>query len=206
MGQMVLEGNGPSRARITSPRKRGRQRSREFDVRILEAAISELCERGVVGLTFDRLAIEAGVAKTTIYRRWANKFDLIIDAIDLLRSRSPVPDTGNLRADLETGLDNMISTFMSSQGRAIRAVYLQCPYNEELNKAWQEKIAAPHKAAFKAVFDRGVALGQIRLKTEIDEAIALIAGVAFFALLGEVPVRPGLARGVVATLLDGMST
>ena len=202
---MVQEGLARGGSRIREPRSRGRHRSREFDVRILESAIAELCERGVAGLTFDRLAIEAGVAKTTIYRRWANKFDLIIDSIDLLRSRSPVPDTGNLRADLETGLDNMLNTFGSSQGRAIRAVYLQCPYNEELNRAWQEKIAGPHQAAFRAVFERGLALGQIHLMIDIDDAIALIAGVAFLALVGEAPVRPGLAHGVVATLLDGMS-
>jgi AcrR family transcriptional regulator len=203
---VVEQGSVLGSTRIREPHKRGRRRSSGFDQRILESAISELCDRGVVGLTFDRLALEAGVAKTTIYRRWANKFDLIIDAIDMLRSRSPVPDTGNIRADLEAGLENMLNAFTSSQGRAIRAVYLQCPFDEELNKAWQEKIAEPHQAAFKAVFERGIAAGEIQLTIDIDEAIALIAGVAFFALVAEAPVRPGLARGVVTTLLDGMAT
>ena len=191
-------------ANVQRVRRRGRARRPEVDVRILEAVVAELCERGVGGITFDKLALQAGVAKTTIYRRWSNKFDLIIDAIDLLRSRSPVPDTGDVRADLVAGLENMLNAFTSPQGRAIAAVYSECPYNSELNRAWQEKIADPHVAAFRSVLEHGVASGQILLRAGVDDTISILTGFAFFALWGNLPVGPGLARDVVATVIEGI--
>ena len=80
-----------------APRRRGRPRLVEVDDRILESALDEVCEVGTANLTFDRLSQRSGVAKTTIYRRWSTKTELIIDAIDLLRSQSPVPDSGSRR-------------------------------------------------------------------------------------------------------------
>ena len=187
-----------------APRRRGRPRLVEVDDRILETALDEICESGTANLTFDRLSLRSGVAKTTIYRRWSTKNDLIIDAIDLLRSQSPVPNSGDLRADLEAGLDNMLRVFTSRRGRAIAAVFAECQFNDELAAAWHETIAAPHQAAFRAVLERGVASGEVRLVLDIDQTVAVMGGIVFLVLLDKLPMHAGLAAGVVATVLDGI--
>ncbi|WP_240353176.1 TetR/AcrR family transcriptional regulator [Cohnella algarum] len=67
---------------------RGRPRSREVHERILDAAIASLAETGVEKLSIEAVAQRAGVGKTSIYRRWSRKEDLVADALERLKPRS----------------------------------------------------------------------------------------------------------------------
>lgn len=64
-----------------TPARPGRPRSAAADQAILHAAREELATSGYSGLTMERVAARAGVAKTTVYRRWATKSDLVVDAV-----------------------------------------------------------------------------------------------------------------------------
>src|SRR5437899_12567871 len=81
-------------------RKAGRPRSVQSHQAILEATLEIFAEEGLQGLSIEAIAERAGVGKTTIYRRWSSKEDVIKDALDLFRGEHPLPDTGNIRDDL----------------------------------------------------------------------------------------------------------
>src|SRR3954451_23135794 len=83
-------------------RPRGRPRSTEADQAIFAATTRLLDQGGYHGLTVEGVAAEAGVAKTTIYRRYANKALLVLDAMSHAARDAPVelPDTGAFRDDL----------------------------------------------------------------------------------------------------------
>ncbi|MFF1508874.1 TetR/AcrR family transcriptional regulator [Streptomyces sp. NPDC058326] len=86
----------------TNPRSRtGRPRSPEADTAILEATRAALVELGWSKLTMGDVAGRAGVAKTTLYRRWANKNELVVDAVAVLFDELELPDLGSLQADIE---------------------------------------------------------------------------------------------------------
>ncbi|MEU3604879.1 TetR/AcrR family transcriptional regulator [Streptomyces sp. NPDC035033] len=87
----------------TTPRgpRAGRPRSAEADEAILEATRAALVELGWSKLTMGDVAGRAGVAKTTLYRRWANKNELVVDAVAVLFDELELPDLGSLRADIE---------------------------------------------------------------------------------------------------------
>jgi AcrR family transcriptional regulator len=59
----------------------GRPRSPAADRAILDATRQQLAELGYAGLTVEGVATRAGVAKTTVYRRWTAKADLVVDAV-----------------------------------------------------------------------------------------------------------------------------
>ncbi|MEU2115868.1 TetR/AcrR family transcriptional regulator [Streptomyces sp. NPDC016459] len=86
----------------TSPRssRTGRPRSPEADTAILEATRAALVELGWAKLTMGDVAGRAKVAKTTLYRRWANKNELVVDAVAVLFDELELPDLGSLRADI----------------------------------------------------------------------------------------------------------
>ncbi|WXK79560.1 TetR/AcrR family transcriptional regulator [Streptomyces sirii] len=86
-----------------SPRKgrTGRPRSAEADHAILRATRAALVDLGWGRLTMSDVAARAGVAKTTLYRRWANKNELVVDAVAVLFDELELPDRGSLRADIE---------------------------------------------------------------------------------------------------------
>ena len=55
---------------------------------------------GVAGMTIEGVAAAAGVGKTTIYRRWPTKTDLIRAAISDIVPRGDPPDTGSMAGDM----------------------------------------------------------------------------------------------------------
>src|SRR5690349_10603493 len=87
---------------------RGRPRDSDADRRILDAARQALLSAGYAGLAIDQVAQRAGVAKTTLYRRWPTKDHLAIAVYaDLLDREVPVTDTGDVRADLTAYLQQI---------------------------------------------------------------------------------------------------
>src|SRR5436309_4410355 len=95
-----------------APRRRpGAQMDPEADRLLLEAARRQLRDVGYARLTMDAVAREAGVARTTLYRRYRDKAELVSAAIDRLRRPSRRPDTGSARADLVAHLENVRRNF-----------------------------------------------------------------------------------------------
>ena len=68
------------------PRRPGRPRSERADRAIIDASLSVFAESGTEGLCIEEVAARAGVGKTTIYRRWPGKEDLLLDAIGALQA------------------------------------------------------------------------------------------------------------------------
>src|SRR5687768_8747678 len=100
---------------------RGRPRDTGADRRILDAARQALFTAGYAGLAIDEVAQRAGVAKTTLYRRWPTKDHLAIAVYaDMLDRDVPVTDTGDVRADLTAYLQQIAGALQAVR-RAGRA-------------------------------------------------------------------------------------
>src|SRR3954462_8865190 len=91
-----------------------RRRDRERRAAILDATRQLLAEGGVQRLTVEGVAARAGVAKTTIYRRWRSKDELalavLLELVDLLT----VPDLGDLRAELVYLVDSVVGVLANT--------------------------------------------------------------------------------------------
>ncbi|KDN22676.1 TetR/AcrR family transcriptional regulator [Amycolatopsis rifamycinica] len=79
-----------------------RRRGTELEKALLAAAWDELTETGFAKLTMESVADRAKTGVAVLYRRWADKSDLMLAAIRHYRELHPVeiPDTGTLRDDL----------------------------------------------------------------------------------------------------------
>jgi AcrR family transcriptional regulator len=80
--------------------RRGRPRDGAVDERVLSAAWGLLHAGGYAALNMDDVAARAGVAKTTLYRRWPTKDHLAVAVAAEMLAEVPIPDTGDLRHDL----------------------------------------------------------------------------------------------------------
>src|SRR5690348_8525475 len=68
---------------------------------VLQAVVAELAEYGYAGTSVERVAQRAGIAKTTIYRRWGGLDGLLADLVaEYAAQEIPVPDEGDLDRDL----------------------------------------------------------------------------------------------------------
>jgi AcrR family transcriptional regulator len=81
---------------------RQRRRGPELEVALLDAAWQELVKVGYAALTMESVAARAHTGVAVLYRRWPNKDQLALAAIENYGSAHPVetPDTGSLRGDL----------------------------------------------------------------------------------------------------------
>jgi AcrR family transcriptional regulator len=97
---------------------RRRRRGPELESALLDAAWNELVEVGFAGLTMESVAARAQTGVAVLYRRWANKDQLVLAAIEHYGQahRVEIPDTGTLRGDLLTlltSMSNARATFMA---------------------------------------------------------------------------------------------
>ncbi|WP_257450154.1 TetR/AcrR family transcriptional regulator [Archangium lipolyticum] len=118
--------------RKTSRKKRALVRGEPVVRGVLEATLEELAVVGYGALRIDDVAARAGVNKTTIYRRWPTKQELVEAALHcVVVARVVPPDTGSLRGDLlETGR-HMASLMRSAEGQALRRILIAEERNPE---------------------------------------------------------------------------
>ena len=91
------------------PKAARRRHGEELQAALLEAAWEELVEAGYAKLTMESVARRAHTGIAVLYRRWANKDQLVLAAIEHYPNVHPVPipDTGTLPGDLLALLTGM---------------------------------------------------------------------------------------------------
>src|SRR5580704_2770775 len=105
-------------ANPTPEHVRRRRRGQQLESALLDAAWDELVEVGFANLTMESIAGRAHTGIAVLYRRWANKDELVLAAIAHYGQARPVetPDTGSLRGDLLallTAFSKARATFIS---------------------------------------------------------------------------------------------
>ncbi|MGI8334137.1 TetR/AcrR family transcriptional regulator [Actinomadura scrupuli] len=154
----------------------GRPRSERAEKAIIDATLDLLIEEaGVAGVTIEAVAARAGVGKTTIYRRWANKEALIVDALATLKE--PVPPLAGV-----TARDDLITLTQAIRPPGDRR--FDCVWNilggaakhPELVRKFQQDVLEPRREVFRGVLRRGVASGEFRDDLDIEVAEAIILG------------------------------
>jgi AcrR family transcriptional regulator len=191
-----------------SARGPGRPRSPQADEDILQAALELLAERGFDGLSVEGVAERAGVGKTTVYRRWPSKAELLRAAVDDLMGSVPwssPADLGDTRAELVAIVRDYIKVMSSSMGRVMPALVAEVARNPELARVLRRGVAA-RRRSIVGVLNRGVARGDLR--SDMDRALAidlLLGPVQYRLLITGAPVTRRLAEEIVDELLMGLS-
>ena len=180
----------------------GRPRSADATEAILAATLEQLTDAGVAGLSMDVVAQRAGVGKATIYRRWASKEALVLDALRRAIEPIPVPDEGSLRADLIAYTDELVERFRAGRGSDVlpHLVAASC-HDDELRASLDDYIRGRAVNA-ALLLRRGVERGELPADTDIDLAVEAILGPIFYRhLLSGEPVDRPLARRLVDQVL-----
>jgi len=187
-------------------RKPGRPRSEVANQAIMSAALELFAECGPDALCIEQVAARAGVGKATIYRRWPGKEDMLLDAIDGLRTQLPSPQGRSVRADLIALLD-AICREAADPRRARLFALLQGEGQRypRLMARYLETVVQPRRELVTAVLRRGVATGELRENTDVDAAMFLLNGAVLASMYGHEPADSRYARRVVEELLRGLA-
>ncbi|HLL68498.1 MAG TPA: TetR/AcrR family transcriptional regulator [Micromonosporaceae bacterium] len=152
----------------------GRPRSARADGDIIEAVLAMLAEgTAVAELSIEAVAARAGVGKATIYRRWASKDALIVDAVAALKGPIPQVEGESVREDLLTLLRSIGRVEDSRAGRILGCLMPQVHRSESLHRLYQE-ILEPRREVGRAVLRRGVARGELRADLDVELTLSVL--------------------------------
>lgn len=190
-------------ARIEQGR-RGRPRLQSTDEAIFAAAAQLISERGYDGFSMAAVADRAGVAKTTVYRRWPSRSHLVLATMSSVMSRVALFDTGDLRADLAI-FARTLATALRAPGtrRLVAELALASAQRPELADGFHRLFVQRRAAALETV-ERAAAAGQLRRGVDPEVLIDQIAGSLHYRMLvsGEGPTD-AYADRLVDGALDG---
>jgi AcrR family transcriptional regulator len=150
-----------TRSATREPRRRTGGRSARVVNAVLEATLDVLARAGFGALSFDAVAAQAGVSRTTIYRRWATRHDLVRAALLRLAEVQPVPaEASTLREDLVEFIRARLIGNRRERERALallraNAADLADPELVALGRLVQENIQRPIVGAVERAIARG---------------------------------------------------
>ena len=161
------------------------ERSRQV---ILDTTRKLLIENPDVGsLTVEAVAARSGIAKTTIYRQWRDKWQLALDAvmIDILPTRYADPvDVGDTRKELLTFVNSVVESLGGRPfGPAMQGLVSEIATNPELGLAYRQDVIEPRRRQLAAVIERGIERGDLRPDTSVEILHEFLLGPIFYRLL-----------------------
>jgi len=172
----------------------------EREVAIFDATLRMLATTGYDRLTMDAVAADARASKATLYRRWATKADLVVDALVWLKSCMPhdVPDTGSLRGDLVAMACNDGGLTDQMPLAVFGALITAMQRDEELARAFQERFMGPIEDRSRAVFEKARDRGEIAEGADLALLGHVLPAIAIhYALTRNQPVRPEFIEQII---------
>jgi AcrR family transcriptional regulator len=169
----------------------------------LRAALDVLTETGYERMTMDAVAARAKTGKATIYRRWASKAHLVVDAIASTgqagTTTSNLPDTGSLRGDLRA----LAATGSRKENRKklqlMAGLISALPHDPDLAAIVQDRLVAPRTAQMRDLLERALARGEIARGRNLDTLALVAPAMTVYRLM---IVHKPLDRAFYAALVD----
>ena len=183
---MALSANAVADPDAGAPLRRGgRPRSSEAELAILQATRELLVEGGVQKLTVEGVAARAGVAKTTIYRRWRDKDELALAVVlEMVERVVELPELGDTRAELLAFVGAAVEVLGSTlMGRVMQGLISDLATDPELGVAFRERVVSVRDAEVERLIARGIARGDLRAGTDPQTAHDLLIGPVYYRLL-----------------------
>lgn len=180
-------------AETRGKRAPGRPRSRAAEEAILKAALDLFLDHGVEGASIERIAKRAGVGKTTIYRRWSSKEELLAQAMGRVRENAErdigvtdfrdfaeMPLGPTLRLMMEAGAEFMAGP----ENRKLLARLIgSVQSHPRLMAIYWETYLRPRREAFGVMLDQAKARGELPASADTAMLQDMMGGAMLHRLL-----------------------
>jgi AcrR family transcriptional regulator len=194
-----------------SPVRRGPGRPRHADTeaRAYRAVLELFGQKGWSGLSLDGVATHAGIGKSSIYLRWKDKRDLLMDALHDLEEHVVVPEeTENLgiRDYLVAHATARAELYLGEHGSALSHLYSAAQANPaEFAEIRQQNISRGVLSLHGRI-EQACAAGELPHDTPVDQLLDAIEGAVLVHVLFNSPrSTDGLRAGIkdyVGVLVD----
>lgn len=189
-------------------RGRGRRPAEAVRADVLTAVGGILLREGLAGLTFERVAREAPVSKTTLYKWWPSVGALALEGyFQSVEVALTFPDTGDVRADVTAQLRSFVSLMTTSPAGRILAELIGQSQTDPVLAADYRRLYSSHRRRLAADrFAIAQREGQIRSDVDVQVLVDQLWGAVYHRILvPDEPVTEAFATALVGNLFDGIT-
>ncbi len=156
---------------------------------VFAATIEIVAEQGFAGASIEAIAQRAGVARSTIYRNWPTRTDLLVEAVGAAIGPVGSLTDGDLRTDLVAIVTRLAGLLTSEvMGSVAAAIILESRHDPELEEL-RRRFVASRRSALDGVIVDAVARGDLPPETDVELlGDELAAMVIFRALVLRAPI------------------
>ncbi len=189
------------------PSKRGgRPRDESADLAIIAAAQRQLADVGFAQMSIESVAVEAGVTRPTVYRRWKTKEDLATAAIAALQIPRPASTPGDTWSAIKAELTHLRRGLERPNGMSmIGTVLLEERRVPELAALFRSRLVEPRRQRLTQMFQQGVERGEIRADADVPTAVAMAIGSFYAHYISTGKVPRGWERDTLAMLRQALT-
>ena len=172
---------------------------------ISEAALRQLDRLGFGQMTMESIALEAGVSRATIYRRYRDKADVVTDAIAGAAAVQPASDG---RADPRRALVRFLEAFDGRFAESCLEVIgglvgdRSAPHALEMHR---KRVVKPRTDYALSLLEEAQRRGELAPDADLGLAMQMLAGSVFFRRVGGQQASPGWAEKAVEAIWRGMA-
>ena len=167
---------------------------------VVDAAAQLLLDDGPDAITHARVAAAAGVSRTTVYKHFPDRSDLLFVTAEAIGRNLPDPGdvTGDLRTDLRAFLAHLAADLRDPVRTRVIAMMMERAQHDEAVALVRDRFMAEIGAAFAGIATAGVAAGELSSDIAVELGLASLAGsLVYFRLLADQPIDDALVDGMI---------
>jgi AcrR family transcriptional regulator len=188
---------------------RGRRPTAVVRAAVLASASDLMFDAGVPAVTFDKVAAQAGVSRTTLYKWWPTPGALAAEAY-FARTEGALefPDTGDIRADILTQLRAFVGVLTDQGGGRVIAELIGAAQTDAvLSAAISTGYTRPRRQLALDYFERASERGQLRPDVDLGILVDQLWGACYNRLLvPDEPITTEFADALVDNTLRGAAS
>lgn len=196
-------------SRSSSVRSPGRPRSDASRAAILKAAYQILRESGYAKFTVEGVAARAGAGKATIYRWWASKGTLAVEAfmVAIAPRMDAVRESTSPLADLRKQVHLAAAIYRGRAGQLVRELIALGQADSDTSKLLLTDFQKPRRKAALTTLRRAYASGELRSEIDIEVLADVLWGPIFLRLLiSHAPIDKAFIDKLLDAVLQGAAT
>lgn len=148
--------------------------------RAMDATLELAGASGLEACTFEAVSEQSGIARSTLYRHWNNKSELIVDALKSRTTERFIPDTGNLRDDMLAAMLGLEQALKNSTWGAMLPQVLAAASIDADMRDIQHQDSDYHLGIDTQIIERAIERGELDSNTNPSHAAMLFAAPVFY--------------------------
>jgi AcrR family transcriptional regulator len=161
----------------------GRPRDARIDTEVIGAVIAVLRKGGYDAVTIDGIARRLGRARSSLYRRWPSKRNLVAYAVVNELGEHPAEDSGTLRGDLLSAVTTLWRAFRGPLGHALAGLTADMAQHAALAAVIRKEVLVPRRRSMRKAIERARARGEARHDMNMELLLDMLTGPFYFRTL-----------------------